>query len=147
MNKHYISEIKLKSSVNDEKSYISSLAIVQCLSKKKELDIGSDVTFFVGENGTGKSTLVEAIAICAGYNAEGGSKNFNFSTKQTTSNLCHYLTIVKRSHEKDGYFLRAESFYNVASQIDELGINLRTYGGKSLHHQSQRMIRSSCKWE
>jgi predicted ATPase len=121
----------------NDASYISSLEIVKYLNNAKSLDFSQGVTFLVGENGTGKSTLIEAIAVCAGYNAEGGSKNFNFSTKQTTSNLHQYLTVVKQAHEKDGFFLRAESFYNVASQVDDLGPELLSgYGGKSLHAQS-----------
>ncbi|GHU49161.1 ABC transporter ATP-binding protein [Clostridia bacterium] len=120
----------------NDSTYVSSLAIVKYLNRVKRLSFSQDVTFIVGENGTGKSTLIEAIAVCAGYNAEGGSKNFNFSTKQTVSNLYKYITVVKNSHEKDGFFLRSESFYNVASQIDDLGLNLIGYGGKSLHEQS-----------
>jgi predicted ATPase len=134
MDRHFIQEIKM--AVCKNRTYISSLPIVKYLNKVKNLSFGQDVTFLVGENGTGKSTLIEAIAVCAGYNAEGGSKNFNFSTKQTESNLHQYITIAKKSHEKDGFFLRAESFYNVASQVDELGINIGGYGGKSLHEQS-----------
>lgn len=120
---------------NDD-SYISDLAVVQYLNRVKTLDFGHSVTFLVGENGTGKSTLIEAIAIRAGFNAEGGSKNFHFSTKQTASHLHNYLTLVKQAYETDGFFLRAESFYNVASQVDDLGLNLSGYGGKSLHAQS-----------
>lgn len=95
-----------------------------------------DVTFFVGENGMGKSTLLEAIALLLGFNAEGGNKNIQFSTKDTHSMLNECLKIV-RSYKMpgDGYFLRAESFYNVASYVDEIGY-LQGYGGKSLHEQS-----------
>lgn len=94
------------------------------------------VTFFVGENGSGKSTLVEAIALAAGFNAEGGSKNHMFATNRTESSLHDVMTIGRGwRREKDGFFLRAESFYNVATQVDELGY-LEAYGGKSLHQQS-----------
>ncbi len=119
-----------------ESSYLAELPVVQYLNQAKELDFNQDVTFLVGENGTGKSTLIEAIAICAGFNAEGGSKNFQFATKNTASNLSDYLSITKTAHEKDGFFLRAESFYNVASQVDDLHLNLDGYGGISLHEQS-----------
>lgn len=134
MERLYISQIKIKPF--DEPSYLSNLPVVKYLLKSENIDFTNDVTFFIGENGTGKSTIVEAIAICAGFNAEGGSKNFNFSTKQTSSNLYKYLTLSKSAHEKDGFFLRAESFYNVATQVDDLGLNLEGYGGQSLHNQS-----------
>ncbi|MDD4716374.1 MAG: AAA family ATPase, partial [Oscillospiraceae bacterium] len=98
------------------------------------------VTFFVGENGTGKSTLLEAIAVACGFNAEGGTRNFNFATEETHSDLCRYLTVCKGvKRPKDGFFLRAESFYNVASEIDKLdqiSPLIDYYGGKSLHKQS-----------
>src|SRR5580658_2327677 len=94
------------------------------------------VTFFIGENGSGKSTLMEAIATRYGYNAEGGSKNFNFSTQDTHSDLHDYITLERGVlRPSDGFFLRAESFYNVATQIDQLGVE-RAYGGRSLHGQS-----------
>jgi predicted ATPase len=94
------------------------------------------VTFFIGENGSGKSTLLEAIALKLGFNAEGGSKNFNFATRETHSNL-HQFICVERGigHATDNYFLRAESFYNLASEIDNLGVEYG-YGKKSLHDQS-----------
>jgi predicted ATPase len=97
------------------------------------------VTFFVGENGSGKSTLLEALAINFGFNAEGGSKNFTFSTSETHSDLYKAVRVIKGAdHPTDGFFLRAESFYNLASNIDEIGdpIFLKQYGGKSLHKQS-----------
>ncbi|MDR1322760.1 MAG: AAA family ATPase [Gracilibacteraceae bacterium] len=134
MHRYYIRHLEMADCHDD--SYITSLAIVKYLNKKKKLTFNRDVTFLAGENGTGKSTLIEAIAVCAGYNAEGGSKNFNFSTRQTVSNLHQYITIAKQAHEKDGFFLRAESFYNVATQVDDLGVDLAGYGGKSLHAQS-----------
>jgi predicted ATPase len=130
----FINQIKIKQF--DEQSYLAELPVVKWLLKAESLDFTSDVTFFVGENGTGKSTIIEAIAICAGFNSEGGSKNFTFSTHQTSSDLHKYLTLAKSAHEKDGFFLRAESFYNVATQVDELGIDLAGYGGQSLHEQS-----------
>lgn len=95
-----------------------------------------DVTFIIGENGTGKSTLLEGIATALGFNAEGGNKNVQFSSKDTHSPLHQYLKLVKSfATPKDGYFLRAESFYNVASYMDDVDY-LGEYGGKSLHNQS-----------
>jgi predicted ATPase len=106
-----------------------------------ELRLESAVTFFVGENGTGKSTLLEAIAICAGFNAEGGTRNFNFSTVSAHSDLHKHLTLIRNSaRERDGFFLRAESFFNVATELERLqkidGRAFASYGGKSLHVRS-----------
>lgn len=117
-------------------SYLDSLPLVKHLNKNGGLEFHNNVTFFVGENGTGKSTLLEAIAVCAGYNSEGGSKNFHFTTGPGVSNLHKYLTLSRQRLEKDGFFLRAESLYNVATQIDAIGVSLEGYGGKSLHEQS-----------
>jgi predicted ATPase len=106
------------------------------------LKLHPNVTFIVGENGSGKSTLLEGIAVAYGFNAEGGSKNFNFATKKTHSNLHEYLRLIKGlKRATDGFFLRAESFYNVATNIDDMvdesgGKLLDSYGGKSLHAQS-----------
>lgn len=102
------------------------------------LEFHPKVTFIVGENGTGKSTILEAIAISYGFNPEGGTKNFNFSTKDTHSELYKYLRLIKGVRmPEDGFFLRAESFYNVASNIEEIEENIiDSYGGKSLHKQS-----------
>jgi len=138
----YISEIILnRTDVISYSVYPFSLPVVKNLGRLK---LNSNVTFFVGENGTGKSTLLEAIAVNYGFNPEGGSKNFSFSTMKTHSELYKYITLVKGVYKpKDGYFLRAESFYNVATEIENLdsvpsfGPPLKeSYGGKSLHEQS-----------
>ena len=105
------------------------------------LKIDTPVTFFVGENGSGKSTLIEALAVSMGFNPEGGSRNMVFSTQDTHSQLSNYLTIAKRGYPKDGFFLRAESFYNVASYIQQIdnGIassDLQNVYGGSLHECS-----------
>jgi predicted ATPase len=100
------------------------------------LEVSPAVTFFIGENGSGKSTLLEAIATRFGFNAEGGNKNFNFATNETHSDLHDYITLERgASYPSDGFFLRAESFYNVATEIDRIGVE-RAYGGRSLHQQS-----------
>jgi predicted ATPase len=100
------------------------------------LKLHDKVTFFIGENGTGKSTLIEAMAVAAGFNAEGGSRNFNFATRRTESELHQVLRLVRSARrQRDGFFLRAESLYNVASNIDDLRAG-DSYGGRSLHAQS-----------
>ncbi|HEY9060134.1 MAG TPA: AAA family ATPase [Pseudobacteroides sp.] len=131
----YIERVLFNSDFNDT-SYIRDIPVIRKLIDKKELNFNKPVTFIVGENGTGKSTLLEAIAIRAGFNAEGGSRNFNFSTKATESTLHQYVKVSRKRRESDGFFLRAESFYNVATQVDDLNLNLDGYGGRSLHHQS-----------
>ncbi len=101
------------------------------------------VTFLVGENGAGKSTLVEAVAVAAGFNAEGGSKNFRFATRRSESSLHTVLRLSRNAkRERDGYFLRAESYFNVATHIEDLdrepgGAPIGpAYGAASLHEQS-----------
>ncbi len=102
----------------------------------ESIDLHPKVTFIVGENGSGKSTLLEAIAVALGFNAEGGSKNFNFGTRASHSELHDYLRIAKGTKSPDdGFFLRAESFFNVATEIESLGVGA-AYGGRSLHEQS-----------
>lgn len=135
----YIRSVNLKKDKRGMEDYLSELPIIKYFTT---LEFQKPVSFLVGENGSGKSTLLEAIAVSYGFNAEGGTKNFNFSSKDTHSNLYEYLTVVKGYKQpKDGFFLRAESFYNVASEIDRLdgdgGPSLYdSYGGKSLHQQS-----------
>ena len=134
---NYIRSVKLEE-LNVELGYTAKLPAVKSLAEKEELEFTSPVTYFVGENGTGKSTLLEAIAVKYGFNAEGGSLNFSFSTKATHSPLHSAIKLVRGiERPKTGFFLRAESFYNAASYIDTLGSEiLDAYGGKSLHEQS-----------
>lgn len=119
-------------------SYLNQIPSIQQL---RRLDFSKPVTFFVGENGSGKSTLLEAIAVAFGFNPEGGSRNFSFSTADTHSGLHRYMTLHRGPYRpKDGFFLRAESFYNTASEIERLAEQgpsfYDRYGGKSLHRQS-----------
>jgi predicted ATPase len=138
----YIKTIALvKEEVPSHNEYPFSLPAVRNLT---ELRLHPKATFLVGENGTGKSTLLEAIAVAFGFNPEGGTKNFRFSSRDTHSNLSDYLRLSKGvSRPKDGFFFRAESFYNVATHIDDLdaepsfGPKLKySYGGISLHQMS-----------
>ena len=124
-------------------NYLNELPVVKHLAKDG-IAFHRQVTFFVGENGSGKSTLIEALAISQKFNPEGGTKNFRFSTEDSHSELCDYLRIVKGAvYPKDGFFLRAESFYNVASSIDRMDREggpgrpvICSYGNRSLHKQS-----------
>lgn len=119
--------------VPDAARYPFALPAVRGLTRLK---FHPKVTFFVGENGSGKSTLLEAIAVACGLNPEGGSRNFNFATRASHSALADYLRLARPpATAADSYFLRAESFYNVATQVDDLGV-VQSYGGTSLHEQS-----------
>lgn len=121
--------------------YPFNLPAVRTLDR---LDFHPKVTFFIGENGSGKSTLLEAIAVALGFNAEGGSKNFRFSTRRSHSVLHEHLRIAKGfKRPRTGFFLRAESFFNVATEIEQLDAEpglgapvIQSYGGHSLHEQS-----------
>lgn len=93
---------------------------IDIIKKFDEITIDSPVTFLVGENGIGKSTLVEAIAISLGLNPEGGTQNFQFQTNNTHSNLSNYLNILRYNKPKTMFFLRAESFYNFSSEVERL---------------------------
>ena len=124
-------------------SYLRDIPAISHLMKDKFIELSKNITFFVGENGSGKSTLLEAIAVNFGFNAEGGSRNFVFSTTSTHSDLYKNIRLGKGLRPKDGFFLRAESFYNAASYIDQLDREapsfhklIDSYGGVSLHNQS-----------
>lgn len=120
----------------EEQSYLNE---IEGLKKFDHLSFDQPITFFVGENGSGKSTLLEAIAVALGFNAEGGSKNFNFSTCDTHSNLDKALSISRGGHrERDGFFLRSESLYNLATYLEEINgeFEFSEYGDTSIHHQS-----------
>ena len=117
---------------------------IPALRSLENLDFPCPVTFFTGENGSGKSTLLEAVAVAYGFNPEGGTRNFQFSTRDTHSDFSSALRLRKGVKKpQDGFFLRAESFSNVASKVDDYAaesigrINyLDYYGGRSLHCQS-----------
>ena len=117
---------------------------IPAIGSLDELSFEQPVTFFIGENGSGKSTLLEAIAVALGLNPEGGSRNFNFSTRASHSDLNKCLRLVRSPRRvRDSYFLRAESYFNVASEIEALDREpyggskiIDSYGGRSLHEQS-----------
>lgn len=115
--------------------YPAAIPAVQALAGQG-LEFSKPVTLLVGENGSGKSTLLEALAVAMGFNAEGGSRNFSFSTAESHSDLCDAVMVTKGVRRmRDGFFLRAESFYNAASYLDALDLAERNYGG-SLHQKS-----------
>ncbi len=122
-----------RTKIYDPTHYAFQLPALRNFSR---LELHPQVTFFVGENGSGKSTLLEAIAVANGLNAEGGSRNMQFATRESHSDLYKALTL-RRYHAliPDSWFLRAESLFNVATEIDNLGVG-NSYGGKSLHEQS-----------
>jgi predicted ATPase len=133
ISRKFVAEIELKrDEVDSFERYPFSLSAVKSLGV---MEFHPAVTFLVGENGSGKSTLLEAIAVACGFNAEGGSKNFNFSTRASHSELHRFLR-VSRGHPRPrgGYFFRAESFFNVATEIEKLGVE--GYGDRPLHEQS-----------
>lgn len=138
----YIKKVYLK---RDEISSFDQFPLTLPLIKNfNELMFHPNVTYIIGENGMGKSTLLEGIAISYGFNPEGGTLNFNFSTYDSHSNLDHYLRLAKSANRaKDCFFFRAETFYNVATNIEELDKGypsgkkvIDSFGGKSLHEQS-----------
>jgi predicted ATPase len=130
----YLNGIELKrGEVRSFDEYPFSLPAVRTLD---EIELRSPVTFLVGENGSGKSTLLEAIASSWGFNPEGGSRNMMFATRPSESGLHEYLRLQRGLRRPaDGFFLRAESFFNVATEVDKLEM-ASAYGGKSLHEQS-----------
>lgn len=121
-NQLYIGSILAKRPL-PENSYLNDLPVVRWLMERKELKLDSPVTFLVGENGAGKSTLLEAIAVNFGFNPEGGTRNFNFTTYASHSELHAHIALAKYRFPKDGFYLRAESFYNMASDIDRIAEN------------------------
>lgn len=140
----YIEKLYLENSPERERQYWNNIPVIKAVTERGGLCFHKPVTFLAGENGIGKSTLLEAIAVCWGFNPEGGTKNMRFSTKESHSSLCDHIRIARGPHyARDGFFLRAESVYNVASEIDRLkhsGGNgeqfIKAYGGTSLHEQS-----------
>lgn len=140
-NSQYIRAIRLKQEQLPHGVFPFTLPFIQNMY---ELEFHPNITYVIGENGMGKSTLLEAIAIAYGFNPEGGTLNFNFSNFDSHSILDDYIRLVKGAERaRDHFFFRAETFYNVATNIEQLdeepGYGRRVidaFGGVSLHEQS-----------
>ena len=125
----------LEERVTDRTAYPLSIPSIASL---KNLEITSRICFFVGENGTGKSTLLEAIAAHYGFGLEGGNRNFSPKTTASVTSIEPLVKALRLSFTHrtgKGFYLRAESFFNVATHVDAVGAS-NSYGGKSLHDQS-----------
>ena len=142
ISKQYVSQVRLKADqVASFDRYPFCLPAVRHLGT---LELHPKVTFVVGENGSGKSTLLEAIAVAYGFNPEGGTRNFGFNTRGSHSCLHEFIRLSKGiKRPRDGFFFRAESFFNLATEIEHLDGEaaaapriIDAYGGKSLHEQS-----------
>lgn len=137
----FLRSVRLRGeAVEDMNRYPFSIPAIRRLG---EIDLSPRMTFFLGDNGMGKSTLIEAIAVALGLNAEGGTQNFRFATRHSESELWKSLRIVKGVRRpRTKFFFRAESFFNVASEIERLDEEpggppiIHSYGGRSLHEQS-----------
>ncbi|WP_433204921.1 AAA family ATPase [Nocardia sp. CA-107356] len=133
----YLREIRLSSDAHTD-GYPFDLPVVRHLDRVGGLVIPSGVTFLVGENGSGKSTLMEAIAVAAELNPEGGSQNYRFATRATESILGDHLTLRWGTRKpRSRFFLRAESYYNVATETERIGPDqIAVFGGVSPHERS-----------
>jgi predicted ATPase len=138
MEEAYVTAVELRPDAGgDSRSgYPWDLPAIRALADRVKLH--PRVTYLIGENGSGKSTLLEAIAVAAGMNAEGGSSNFTFSTRDSHSELWKAVRLVRGIHRPaTDFFLRAESLFTAATYLEQLPQNpLRSYGGTSLHEQS-----------
>ena len=109
-------------------------------SGDSEIQLENNITFFVGENGSGKSTLLEAVAACCGFNVSGGNRNHVYAGDQEQPPLAKAMRLSWMPKITSGFFMRAESFFNFASYLDDMAVDdpsiLNAYGGKSLHQQS-----------
>ena len=118
----------------------SYLREIPAIAGMENLSFHKNVTFFVGENATGKSTLLEAIAVAYGFNPEGGTMNYRFSTWDDVSVLGLKMRLIKGYNRAlTGYFFRAESFFNLASKAAEYDMQNPygpSFGDRNLHEQS-----------
>src|ERR1700678_2172196 len=141
LDQRYIAAVRMKrEGVASFEDYPFCIPVIR---KFRRMEFHPAVTFLIGENGMGKSTLIEGIAVKMGFNPEGGSRNFQFTTRASHSELYEHLVIERGvKYPKDGYYLRAESFYILATEIERMDafpVNvppiINSYGGRSLHEQ------------
>jgi predicted ATPase len=109
---------------------------IPCLARGLHITFKTNVTFLVGENGSGKSTIAEAIAEKCGYNLSGGNRDHQYLLDRQLSDLAQACKLTWSRMSVEGFFMRAETFFDFATYLDEIGSNYRAYGGKSLHEQS-----------
>jgi predicted ATPase len=129
----YLRSFEVTVPTAERRAYPLDLAAVRNVDS---LALDPRMTIFVGENGSGKSTLVEGLAVAAGFNPEGGSTNFNFRTQDHLPELATHLRLIRNpTRPRTGFFLRAESFFNVATEIERLDVGAG-YGKKKLHEVS-----------
>ena len=132
MNSLFLQQIRINWDQIEQKSYLRG---IDAIREVEQIPLTNPVTFFVGENGSGKSTLLEAVAIASGFNPEGGTRNYSFSTYDSHSELCDAVRLTRGVRRAGwGYFLRAESFYNVATKEDEYS---RGPGGVPQHYHQK----------
>lgn len=132
MNPLFLQQIRINWEQIEQGSYLRGIAAIR---QVEQIPLTRPVTFFVGENGSGKSTLLEAVAVASGFNPEGGTRNYNFSTYDSHSELCDAVRLTRGVRRPGwGYFLRAESFYNVATKEDEYS---RGPGGIPQHYHEK----------
>ena len=132
MNSLFLQQIRINWDQIEQKSYLRG---IDAIREVEQIPLTNPVTFFVGENGSGKSTLLEAVAIASGFNPEGGTRNYSFSTYDSHSELCDAVRLTRGVRRAGwGYFLRAESFYNVATKEDEYS---RGPGGVPQHYHEK----------
>ena len=132
MNSLFLQQIRINWDQIEQKSYLRG---IDAIREVEQIPLTNPVTFFVGENGSGKSTLLEAVAIASGFNPEGGTRNYSFSTYDSHSELCDAVRLTRGVRRAGwGYYLRAESFYNVATKEDEYS---RGPGGVPQHYHEK----------
>ena len=131
MNTLFIQGVDIDWGKVNEDSYLTKIEAIKNLTN---LRFNKNITVFAGENGSGKSTLLEAIAVSYGFNPEGGTRNYSFSTYDSHSELCNAIRLTRGIlRPKLGYFLRAESFYNVSTAEEEYS----KFGGTPQHFHAR----------